>query len=229
MTQYLEEFGCQVMTADRAEKGIELARQFHPDLITLDLLMPGMSGWDALRKIKQDPQIRDIPVVVVSIVAGEARGRLLGALDIVNKPVEREDLLRVLWRNLGRKRGARVLVVDDDPDTRSLLEDYLEAVGLEVTYAGNGQEAFEALAKEVPDVILLDLAMPVMDGMTFLDRLRNDPYHAGLPVIVLTSRDLSDEEMEVLEEKASSVILKSEELEERLHEVLGSLFPISAS
>ena len=87
----------------------------------------------------------------------------------------------------------------------------------------------DAFAKEVPDVILLDLAMPVMDGMTFLDRLRNDPYHAGLPVIVLTSRDLSDEEMEVLEEKASSVILKSEELEERLHEVLGSLFPISAS
>jgi len=229
MTQYLEEFGCQVITAERAEKGIELARRYRPDLITLDLLMPGMSGWDALRKIKADPEIRDIPVVVVSIVASEARGRLLGALDIVTKPVEREDLLRVLWRNLGRKRGARVLVVDDDPDTRVLLEDYLKAVGLEVTYASNGRDAFAALAKEVPDVILLDLMMPVMDGITFLDRLRKDPYHSGVPVIVLTSRDLSDEELQALSEKASSVIMKSEEVEERLHEVLGSLFPISGN
>ena len=229
LTQYLEEFGCQVITADRAEKGIELARQVHPDLITLDLLMPGMSGWDALKKIKADPLIRDIPIVVVSIVAGEARGRLLGALDIVTKPVEREDLLRVLWRNLGRKRGARVLIVDDDSDTRALLEDYLDAVGLEVISAANGRDAFEVLAKEVPDVILLDLTMPIMDGMTFLDHLRGDPYHAGLPVIVLTSRDLSAQELQKLEEKASSVIMKSEEVEERLHEVLGSLFPISGN
>ena len=229
LTQYLEEFGCHVITADRAEKGIELAREYRPDLITLDLLMPGMSGWDALKKIKADPQIRDIPVVVVSIVAGEARGRLLGALDIVTKPVEREDLLRVLWRNLGRKRGARVLIVDDDQDSRTLLEDYLEAVGLDVIAASNGRDAFEVLAKEVPDVILLDLTMPIMDGMTFLDHLRADPYHAGLPVIVLTSRDLTAGELQKLEEKASSVILKSEEVEDRLHEVLGSLFPISGN
>ena len=226
LSQYLEEFGCQVITADGAERGIELARQHHPDMITLDLLMPGMNGWDALKKIKADPQIRDIPIVVVSIVAGEARGRLLGAMDIVTKPVEREDLLRVLWRNLGRKRGARVLVVDDDDDARRLLGDYLEGVGLEVLFAADGDDAFQLLAKEVPDVIILDFPTPFAEGITFLDRLRADQYQAGLPVIVLTSRALDRQQLARLEEKASSVILKSEDVEERLHEVLGSLFPI---
>lgn len=143
------------------------------------------------------PDVRDIPVVVVSILAGEGRGRLLGAVDLVIKPVEREDLLRVLWRNLVRRQGARVLVVDDDEAHRDLLAAHLR-----------------------------ELVMPVMDGMTFLDRLRANPYHAGLPVIVVTSKELSAKEREELAEKASGVIAKGEGVEERLMEVLGALFPL---
>jgi CheY-like chemotaxis protein len=226
MTHYLQEFGCSVLTAPDATEGIETARKERPDLITLDLMMPGMNGWDALKALKKDPELRDIPVVVVSILAGEGRGRLLGAVDLVTKPVEREDLLRVLWRNLIRRQGARVLVVDDDAVIRELLSKKLRDSGLEVNAVSNGQDALDAVNREAPDAVILDLQMPVMDGMMFLDRLRSNPYHRGLPVIVVTARDLSAREREELAEKASGVIEKGEGVEERLKEVLGALFPI---
>ena len=226
MSHYLEDFGCSVLTADDATEGIETARRERPDLITLDLMMPGMNGWDALKELKKDPEVREIPVVVVSILAGEGRGRLLGAVDLVTKPVEREDLLRVLWRNLVRRQGARVLVVDDEEDYRDSLMAHLEEAGLDVQTAADGQEALESVASEVPDAIILDLVMPVMDGLTFLDRLRSNPYHAGLPVIVVTANDLTSQEREELAEKASGVVEKGEGLEDRLTEVLGALFPL---
>ena len=226
MSHYLEDFGCSVLTAPDALEGIETARREHPDLITLDLMMPGMNGWDALKVLKKDPELRDIPVVVVSILAGESRGRLLGAVDLLTKPVEREDLVRVLWRNLIRRQGARVLVVEDDPTDRQLLVNHLEEVGLEVQSATNGQEALDAVNRGAPDAVILDLLMPVMDGMTFLNRLRANPYHAGLPVIVVTEKELTSVERDELAEKASGVIPKGEGVEERVKEVLGSLFPI---
>jgi PAS domain S-box-containing protein len=140
LTHYLKDLGCRVLTAASAEEGLELARRERPNLITLDLMMPGMGGWEALRILKEDEVLREIPVVVVSIVAAEDRGRLLGAVDLLTKPVEREDLLRVIWRNLVRQGGGRVLVIDDDPDARLLMEELLGAVGLEVCCAENGYD-----------------------------------------------------------------------------------------
>jgi CheY-like chemotaxis protein/anti-sigma regulatory factor (Ser/Thr protein kinase) len=226
MTHYLEDFGCSVLTATGAEEGIAMARRERPDLITLDLMMPGMNGWDALKLLKKDPDVRNIPVVVVSILAGEGRGKLLGAVDLVTKPVEREDLLRVLWRNLVRRGGARVLVVDDDDAMRDRLAEHLKEAGLEVQMASDGMEGLEMVNREAPDAVVLDLDMPLMDGFAFLDRLRASPYHTGLPVIVVTAKDLSPRQREVLTEKASGVVAKGEGLEERLMEVLGTLFPL---
>ncbi|MBW3533794.1 MAG: response regulator [Gemmatimonadetes bacterium] len=226
LTHYLEEFGCQVLSVGDATKGIAMARHERPDLITLDLQMPGMDGWEALRTLKDDPELREIPVVVVSIVAKEGRSRLLGAVDLLTKPVEREDLLRVLWRNLIRQRGGRVLVVDDDDDARTFLVRHLEEAGLQVRAAANGEEAMLAVEREAPDAIVLDMVMPVMDGLGFLDRLRENPYYAGLPVIVVTGKDLTVAERRELGEKASGVLAKGEGVEERLTEVLGTLFPL---
>jgi PAS domain S-box-containing protein len=226
MTHYLQEFGCSVLTAPDAVEGMETARRERPDLITLDLMMPGMNGWDALKALKQDPELRDIPVVVVSILAGEGRGRLLGAVDLVTKPVEREDLLRVLWRNLIRRQGARVLIVEDDPPSRLLLVTQLEAAGLEVSAVSNGEEALDAVGRDAPDAVILDLTLPVMDGMAFLDRLRANPYHRGLPVIVVTGRELTPEERDQLAEKASGVVAKGEGAGERLKELLAAHFPL---
>jgi PAS domain S-box-containing protein len=226
MTHYLRDFGCRVFTASGAEEGIEMARREQPDLITLDLMMPGMSGWEALQRLKEDPATRDIPVVVVSIVAAEGRGRLLGAVDLLTKPVEREDLLRVIWRNLVRRRGGRVLVVDPEEEVRRAMTAFLEASGLEVTGAPNGREALRMVEEDAPDVVVMELVMPVMDGMTFLQRLRQNPYHTGLPVIVVTGKELTRSERVALDERASAVLRKGDGVEGRLREVMGRILPL---
>jgi PAS domain S-box-containing protein len=227
MQHHLVDLGCEVITASNARDGIQLARAKQPNLITMDLQMPDMDGWTALRVLKDDPETRDIPVVIASIVASEGRGRLLGAVDLLNKPVERSDLLRVIWRNLATRQGRRVLVVDDDPDVRNIMTELLEAENLEVQTAENGAEGLRIVDNDAPDVVLLDLMMPVMDGMEFLRQLRSNPYHLGLPVIVVTSKDLTDEEREELAEKASGVVQKGDQVEGRLKEILRTLVPIA--
>jgi len=227
MAHYLEDFGCRVFTATNGEQGLAAARDFRPDLITLDLMMPGMTGWEVLKHLKADKDLRHIPVVVVSIVAGEGRGRLLGAVDLVTKPFEREDLLRVLWRNLVRKRGGRILVVDDEETARTMLAEYLSTLGLEVITAADGQEGLEAIRQEAPDCVLLDMVMPVMDGMTFLQKLRANPLHTGLPVIVLTAKELSRQEQKELADVASGVVLKGDEMPGELREALSSMFTLA--
>ena len=227
MAHYLEEFGCRVISATNGEEGLAAAREQRPDLITLDLMMPGMTGWEVLKHLKADRELRQIPVVVVSIVAAEGRGRLLGAVDLVTKPFEREDLLRVLWRNLVRKRGGRILVVDDDAGERTMMDRLLTSLGLEVVTAEDGQEALEAIRMEAPDAVLLDLVMPVMNGMTFLKHLRANPLHTGLPVIVLTAKELTRSEQKELGEMASGVVIKGPEMGEELTEALGSMFALA--
>ncbi len=227
MAHYLEEFGCQVIQEKNGEDGIDAARAHDPDLITLDLMMPGMTGWEVLKQLKADPELRRIPVVVVSIVAGEGRGRLLGAVDLITKPFEREDLLRVLWRNLVRKRGGRVLVVNDEDEMREMLSRYLAGLGLEVATAVNGEEALEAVRTEAPDAVLLDLVMPVMDGMGFLRKLRANPVHQGLPVLVLSAKDLTKEEQKDLGDMASGILTTADVREGRLRQVLDSMFTLA--
>jgi len=227
LSHFLGEFGCSVAVTTSAREGLESARRHPPDLITLDLVMPEMDGWEALRTLKEDPKLRDIPVVVVSMVADQDRSRLLGAVDLLRKPIDREDLLRVLWRHLVRRRGGRVLVVEDDNDTRALLREYLEGAGLEVTSAENGRDALYVVNRESPDAILLDLGMPVMDGLDFLRNLRENPYTSGTPVVVVTAMDLDAEEEEFLSETVSAVIPKGDDIEVELRRVLGTILPLA--
>lgn len=228
MAHYLEDFGCRVHAATNGEEGLQAARDFRPDLITLDLMMPGMTGWEVLKHLKADRELRQIPVVVVSIVAAEGRGRLLGAVDLVTKPFEREDLLRVLWRNLVRKRGGRILVVDDEKDARAMVSHFLQGLGLEVVEAGDGQEALEAIRMEAPDCVILDLVMPGMDGMEVLRKLRANPLHTGLPVLVVTAKSLTRQELKELADVASGVIQKDEGMPQALREALSSMFTLTA-
>lgn len=220
LAHYLEEFGCKVLQAKSGEEGLAMARQHHPDLITVDLMMPGMSGWQFLQAAKADAAISDIPVVVVSIVAEEGgAGRLLGAVDLLRKPVEREEFLRVLWRALPRS-GRRVLVVDDDAETRRMVESLLRSTELEVQSVANGREALAVLEGYRPDLILLDLVMPEMDGMTFLHEIRAQPETFALPVVVLTGKQLTPAETTELERIATGVLSKREELGPQLRGVL---------
>ena len=227
LTDFLEDTGVQVVTAPSAMDGLRKARTWGPDLITLDLMMPEVSGWEALKALKEDPDLREIPVVIVSILAGEGnRSNLVGAVDILAKPVDRSDLLRVVERNLSPGRTRVALVVDDDPDTREMIRTHLEEAGLKVVLAANGREAEGRLEEEIPDVILLDLLMPEMDGLTFLSRLRSRRREKGLPVVVCTAKELDKEEKARLQAKASGVITKGKGLEEELKEILSCFFPL---
>ena len=221
---YLEEFGCHVLTANSGEDGITAAREHAPDLITLDLIMPGMTGWEMLKRLKGDSELRHIPVVVVSVVAGEGRGRLLGAVDLVTKPFEREDLLRVVWRHLGRKRAGRVLVVADALHARSRLSETLRDRGLEVVTASDAMDGLEAIRLEAPDAVVLDLNGTPAAQTSFLHKVRQNRIHVGLPVFVLSDPGLSDPDKIALGDLATVVVTRNRGLEE-LSGLLDTLFP----
>jgi PAS domain S-box-containing protein len=222
LTQHIEECGCRVLAVDCGEQGLQLAERFRPDLIVLDLMMPGMSGWEVLKALKGHPALASVPVVVVSIVARENRGSILGAVDVLDKPVSREALHELLARNLGTRPG-RALVVDDDPDSRRLLSAYLGEEGFRTREAANGIEALECLRTFDADLVILDLMMPVMDGLSFLDALRRDARHLRLPVIVVTAKDLTAHEAQRLGADGSVVLRKGDELVGGLKRVVGEL------
>ena len=204
---------------------MEMARTHLPDLVTLDLQMPGLDGWEVLRRLKADPEVRHIPVVIASIEANEARERLFGAVDLLTKPIERADLLRVLWRQLVNRHERRVLVVDDDVEIQALLTSGLGEDGIDVHCVGNGEEALRALQRDTPAAVLLDLRMPVMDGFQFLKRMRESRYHKGLPVIVITIKRLTPEEEDQLADMASAIVIKDQGFVPRVRSYLATLFP----
>jgi PAS domain S-box-containing protein len=220
LTQYIEDCGCSVLPVVGGAQGLELAQAFLPDLIVLDLMMPGMSGWDVLKALKAHPILAEVPVVVVSIVARENRGTILGAVDFLDKPVSREALHAILRRNLAARKG-RALVVDDHSDSRRLVSAYLHEEGFETCEAVNGLEALERLEGFDADLVILDLTMPVMDGLAFLDALRRDARHVRLPVIVVTAKDLTPQEVERLGKDGSVVLRKGDELALGLKRVVG--------
>ena len=209
LTHTITECGCQVITASSGAQGLQMAREFRPDLITLDLMMPSMDGWQVVRAIKADPQLAHIPVVVVSVVGNENCGHIFGAVDVLQKPVAREELLAALQRNLSGSKP-RLLIVDDDADAHQIISSYLQGKGVEIRSAANGQEALARLNESPADLILLDLMMPVMDGMTFLDALRRDSRFQRLPVVVITAKELSAGEIERLKSDKLRVLTKSE-------------------
>jgi len=218
LTQEIEEEGYQVIGATRALDGIEKAKQIGPYAITLDIMMPGMDGWEAISRLKGDPATRDIPLIVVSIIDNKDLGFRLGADEYLLKPVDKESLLQVLHRYEGP--GHRVLIADDDPVVVDLVRQLLEEDGWKVDSATNGQEALESIGRERPDVLLLDLMMPVMDGFETLQHLREEEGTRDLSVVVITAKDLSREEREELQRNTTRIIEKSGMDRER---ILGEL------
>ncbi len=216
---YLTDDGYRTAEAIDGADGLTQARSLHPALITLDLRMPGMNGVEFLRQLRADTTLSNIPVLVISIVAGEHSGSLIGAVNVLAKPVERDELLGVVQRILP-VGSRRVLVVDDDVLTRQLFTAVLGAEGYLVRTVSDGLEAFRELEHELPDLVLLDLMMPVMAGGTFLVALRTDPRYASLPVVVVTAMDVDGEAVRRLEGAAQAVIQKGPALEQTLRDVL---------
>lgn len=222
LAHMIEEFGCQAIAANSGEQGLHMAREFHPNLITVDLMMPHMDGWQVIRSLKSDPELRDIPVVVVSVVAGENRGGIIGAVDVLQKPVIREDLLATLRRSLPFDKS-RILIVDDEADARKILTEHLSDESCECREAKNGKEALSIMEDFMPDLVLLDLMMPEMDGMTFLSHIRAEPRYQWMPVIVVTAKQLTMQEAEKLRRTAQYVVKKGDLFEADLRSILRRL------
>jgi PAS domain S-box-containing protein len=227
LTHLITECGCQVVAASSGAQGLQIAREFKPDLITLDLMMPSMDGWQVVRAIKADLQLAHIPVVVVSVVGSENRGHILGAVDVLQKPVSREDLAAVLQRNM-HVSASRILIVDDDADARQIMSTSLQDRAVEIRTATNGQEALELLEKFPPDLIVLDLMMPVMDGITFLDSLRRDPRYQSLPVVITTAKALTPAEVERLKLEKLRVLNKAQAFDGSLKRLIEDLLQKNA-
>ena len=222
LDENLRDAGYQVVGARTGDEGLRRARELRPFAITLDIMMPGRDGWNVLHALKADPATREIPVIVLSIVDNRELGFRLGAVDYLLKPFDRNVILGALGR-LAPSRG-RVLVVDDDPQVADLVRQLLEGEPYEIIAAADGTEGLELVARARPDVILLDLMMPGMDGFTFMERLRRDPEAARIPVIVLTALSLSAAEERALEHRVHTVIQKvGLERETFLRELAGVL------
>ena len=226
LRRFLEREGFLVRTASDGRGGLDLARALHPRAILLDVVMPGLDGWSVLTALKDDAQTSGIPVVMVSFVREPALGASLGADGYVVKPVEWEELRRVMDRF--REGGGEVLVVDDDPGARERLRSVLEHNGWTVAEAENGQAALDRVAEHAPRIILLDLTMPVMDGFSFLHTLRERPGCEHIPVVVLTARDLSGEDRSRLSE-ADRVLTKGDTSLRELAGQLRALAPRQAA
>jgi signal transduction histidine kinase/DNA-binding response OmpR family regulator len=208
MARFLGREGFEVITAASGEEGLRLARESRPRLITLDVLMPGMHGWSVLAELKADPELADIPVIVVSITEDPALGYALGASEYMTKPVDRARLAALVERYARPHEGGPVLIVEDDPLSRSLLHDAIEKLGARVVTAEDGSVGLARVREQRPCLILLDLMMPVMDGFEFLEELRREPGGADIPVVVVTAKDLSPEDREVLGIQRERVLQK---------------------
>ena len=207
MTRFLIKEGFTVQTAGDGATGLQLARDLMPNIILLDVTMPRMDGWSVLSSLKGDPALADIPVVMVTVIDEHSLGYSLGASEYLLKPVEWERLKTVVER-LAVSAEAVVLAVDDDEDALARTAKMLTRAGFNVETAPNGAAGLEKARARRPDLVLLDLQMPVLDGFGFLGEFRSQPEWNDVPVVVLTSKDLTADDWRRLSGRADKVLTK---------------------
>ena len=218
LASWLEPEGYQLIMAGSSAEALAKAAEHVPDAITLNMLMPGKGGWDTLYELKKTPVTAGIPVIVVTVVDEPKIGLALGAAEYLVKPVDKDVLLESVRRYIGPGSNgpAKVLVVDDEAGTRELLKEMLESDGYLPVLAANGKEALEALATIPVSAMLLDLIMPEMDGFELLMRMKEDPGLRNIPVLVLTAKDLADNEIEMLRHETIGLFQKDREWKKQL-------------
>ncbi|MDO8607309.1 MAG: response regulator [Phaeospirillum sp.] len=206
--RFLTENGFRARFAADGPLGLEMARALKPAAITLDVMMPGMDGWSVLTALKTDPDLAMIPVIMVSVVENQALGYALGAHHFMSKPIDRDQLAEVLSRFKDRGPIERILVVEDDHTNREMLRRMLTKEGWSVVEAANGRIALNRVAESVPDLILLDLMMPEMDGFEFVAELQRHPEWHAIPIVVLTAKDINQEDRDRLAGCVQKVLQK---------------------
>ncbi len=222
---YLRQQGYQPIQHYSGQSVMPTVRELRPALITLDLMLPDRDGWSVLRDLKSAPDTRDIPVLIISALDNAGIDLNQGAVEYLTKPLDYDTLLAALRRMESAPRQApqRVLIVDDDPLVGDLLAAMLPASEYAVTAVTNAPDALDAIRRDPPDAILLDLLMPGVNGHELLELLRADPATRDLPVIVVTALPLGEAERARLESKAQTVIKKGDLTREQLVDALRRL------
>jgi signal transduction histidine kinase/CheY-like chemotaxis protein len=208
IAEQLKAEGFSVVTAAGGLEGLKLAKDLRPIAITLDVMMPDLDGWSVLAALRQDADLAEIPVIMITILDEHRRGVALGAAGYLTKPIDRERLHRMVSRFRASARPTRVLLVEDDKDQRDRLRGWLDGEQWVVQETANGREALTRLQADKPDVILLDLMMPEMDGFAVVAALQKEPRWRDIPVIVITARDLDAKDRERLNSGVQSVLVK---------------------
>ena len=210
MERYLTREGFEVLSACSGQEGISQIKEFNPDVITLDVLMPVMDGWSVLSELKKDPEMAKIPVIMLSMLDELDMSFALGASDYMLKPIKREVLVDTVLKHIRDKENATVLVVDDLEENRNVIARILTSQKINVSLASNGIEALNCLEKGIPELILLDLMMPEMDGFKFSEIVRRNEEYKDIPIVVLTARELNAEDISRLSGKVDRIYEKKE-------------------
>jgi len=209
---YLDEGGYNVVQAFDGQEALEKAAKLRPFAVTLDIMLPKKDGWSVLKDLKNDPETMDIPVIIISMIDDREMGFSLGAVDHLTKPINKQQLLSTLKRH-GKKPGQFrpfvTMVVDDNEESVELVSSILEHEGIGVIKASNGSEAIELTSINLPDLIILDLMMPKVNGFDVIKELRKHPEAKNIPIIVLTSKDLSDKDKRKLHGRIEMIMKKA--------------------
>jgi len=227
LVSYLTPAGYETETANSGAECLEKAAKLAPDAITLNMLMPGKGGWETLWELKSNPATAQIPIIIVSVVDRKKMGFAMGAAEYLLKPVEKEPLLQVIRRHVRRKDGPpKVLVVDDEPEALHMMTEVLDSAGYFCWTASGGGEALEILRQNSPDALLLDLLMPEIDGFEVIRQMKEDSRLREIPIFVLTGKDLTASDVEMLTAETRAFFHKSthwkEEFLEHVSKALGS-------
>jgi signal transduction histidine kinase/DNA-binding response OmpR family regulator len=211
VNRQLSREGFHVISATSGEDGLKKAYDFNPTIIALDVLMPSMDGWTVLQALKTDPRLAHIPVVMLSIMNDKSLAFAMGANDYLTKPVDRGTLVSVLKRHLPSGDKSRsILIVEDDPDTQELFLRSAQREGWTGRTAANGRIGIQRIKEQIPELILLDLMMPEMDGFEFLNELRKVEAWREIPVIVVTAKNLTDEDLAQLRGTTQRIVQKGD-------------------
>jgi PAS domain S-box-containing protein len=226
---HLAAIGYRVVVCTDSTRAMEIAVEFKPHAITLDIIMKPINGWELLSNLKSDPRTEKIPVIIVSIVDQPTTGALLGADEYILKPVDKVTLLTAIDRCLERHGRARqlrpILVVEDDGPTREFISELLVKSGYVVGTAADATEARARMANSLPELVILDLILPGASGFELLSEWRQNAQTAELPVFVLTSKDLTLQEREYLQRNAGALFRKQESWQEGLMRQLNRAVP----
>ena len=229
MNKSLTREGFHVLSAHDGGEGLRLAKVHKPQVITLDVMMPGVDGWAVLSSLKSDPELANIPVIMVTIIDEKNLGYSLGASEYLTKPIDRDRLLAVLDNYRVEDGPKSILVVEDDKATRELIRRTIEKEDWILDEAENGMLGLEQVSQNPPDLILLDLMMPTMDGFEFIEELRQNPDWKSIPTVVLTAKELTVEDRQRLSGSVESSIQKGSYTGEALLQEVRNLIGIYTS